>query len=422
LFYRIPNVGWKPFSRRLAPIVLLAVLLGAGYMVPLARASSTPAIQGVSTIAVGSNPDGLAFDPFAYSNRTTGAVFVSARSTDSIAVISDTSNSIVGNFSVPLSPVGIAYDSSKDELFVAGDNPSRVSVISPSTHKVIANISMGQNTGPLQAAYDPPRGEIFVSEYAASVVSVISDSSNQVVANIGVISDPTALAYDSSKGEIFVTNSGPDSVVSVISDASNKVVANISAGPSPEGVAYDPARGEVFVGNEGNSVSVISDSSNKVVATISGAGGAALAYDSQKGLIFVSGSAVSVISDSTNRVVATFPVGQQGGYGETSIAYDILRGEVFVPNVQTNQVSIISDSAIVLNAGTTSSGTTSSSSNGPTSTGTSTSSSGNGSGSSSIPEFPYQATATFLVVVGIVGSYLAVRGRTKNEPTSNHGR
>ena len=50
------------------------------------------------------------------------------------------------------------------------------------------------------------------------------------------------MAYDPSKGEIFVTNGGPSTTlgtVSVISDSTNTVVANVTVGTTPVGIAYD---------------------------------------------------------------------------------------------------------------------------------------------------------------------------------------
>src|SRR6267143_1660748 len=80
-----------------------------------------------------------------------------------------------------------------------------------------------------------------------------------VTATVPVGANPTFLAYDSGKGEVFVANYGAGTV-SVISDSSNTVVATVGVGATPQGVAYDSGKGEVFVANSGdNTVSVIQD-------------------------------------------------------------------------------------------------------------------------------------------------------------------
>ena len=125
------------------------------------------------------------------------------------------------------------------------------------------------------AAYDSGKGEVFVTNEGVATVSVISDSTNAVVATVPMRFSPDAIAYDSGKGEIFVANGGPSTTlgtVSVISDNTNTVVANVTVGTDPVGIAYDSSKGEIFVANTGDhppDVSVISDSSNTVIATIS---------------------------------------------------------------------------------------------------------------------------------------------------------
>src|SRR2546428_8216545 len=69
---------------------------------------------------------------------------------------------------------------------------------------------------------------------------------NFLAANGAILYD---VAYDSAKGEAFVTGIGSNTVT-VISDATNAVVASIPVGTSPLGVAYDSGKGEVFVAKE----------------------------------------------------------------------------------------------------------------------------------------------------------------------------
>ena len=178
---------------------------------------------------------------------------------------------------------------------------------------------------------------------------------------------PLGEAYDSGKGEIFVTETNcsaspcGQAYLSVISDTTDHIVASVPIATMPAGAVYDDARGEVFVASydcQSTScgrglVSVISDSTNQVVATIPvGAVPQGVAYDSGKGEIFVADSAcagnapcgpgeVSVISDTTNRVVATVPVGGS----PTALAYDQKTGEIFVANLISNYSSVISDTS-----------------------------------------------------------------------------
>ena len=108
-------------------------------------------------------------------------------------------------------------------------------------------------------AYDSGKGEIFVTHAGVNNVTVISDTTNAVVATVPVGNTPEDLAYDSRTGQIFVANT-VDGTVSVISDSTNAVVSTVTVGGGAFGVAYDSGKGEIFVTNAGDStVSVISE-------------------------------------------------------------------------------------------------------------------------------------------------------------------
>ena len=64
--------------------------------------------------------------------------------------------------------------------------------------------------------------------------------------------NPDGIAYDASKGELFVANSDEIGTVSVISDTANSVVATVPVGGYPTHVAYDPSRGELYVASAGD--------------------------------------------------------------------------------------------------------------------------------------------------------------------------
>src|SRR5665647_2957038 len=164
-------------------------------------------------------------------------------------------------------------------MYVANFDSNTVSVISDSTNTVVATIEVG--TQPKNIAYDGGKDEMFVTNWGSGTVSVISDRTHLVVATIPVGTHPVGITYDSAKSEVFVANSG-DNTVSVISDSNNSVVATVTTGTNllngssahglgdahPIGVTYDSATNEIYVVNSypdssgSGTVSVISDSNN----------------------------------------------------------------------------------------------------------------------------------------------------------------
>ena len=217
------------------------------------------------------------------------------------------------------------------------------------TNTILATVPVGQS--PYNIAYDSAKGELFVTNSYDGTVSVISDSTNTVVATIPVGVEPFSLAYDSGKGEIFVVNFETDSKnysLSVISDSTNEVVATIPLPGAPSFVVYDSAKGEIFVptgvGGYSCVVTVISDRTNAVVATISDLNDEVqvegLAYDPSRGEIFVvlhQNNKVEAISDSTNKVVETITVGDS----PWTATYDAGKNAIYVANGVGNSVSVI---------------------------------------------------------------------------------
>ncbi|MCW4044492.1 MAG: hypothetical protein NWE94_03125, partial [Candidatus Bathyarchaeota archaeon] len=91
------------------------------------------------------------------------------------------------------------------------------------------------------------RAEVWMLLSLLLIMVVASPAFNAVHA-MGVVATITmekpggcyGVAYDSGKGEIYITNWGANTV-SVISDSNHTVIATIPVGNNPRGVTYDSA-------------------------------------------------------------------------------------------------------------------------------------------------------------------------------------
>src|SRR5208283_3356995 len=160
--------------------------------------------------------------------------------------ISDSNNTVVATIHVGNGPDGIAYDSAKGEIFVANAGSGTVSVISDSAITSVPTPVPTPTPTPMPTPTPVPTTvPIPVPTLVPTPFTQVP--SPAVVANVHVGSSPFGLAYDSGKGEIFVTNLN-DNTVSVISDSNYTVVATIHV-EAPFGVAYDSGKSEIFVTN-----------------------------------------------------------------------------------------------------------------------------------------------------------------------------
>lgn len=181
-----------------------------------------------------------------------------------------------------------------------------------STNTLIPGNFPGDFADPEAAAYDSARGEVFVTNLVSNNVSVISDSTDSVMASISVPGGPIGVVYDSEKGEIFVANVY-NNTVSVISDVTNAIVATIGMGDASGSLAYGNGRGEVFISHLTGGVSVISDSTDLVTAYISaGNRTSGVAYDSDTGKVYASNSKEGTISIISLGPSIPAPVGTGG--------------------------------------------------------------------------------------------------------------
>ena len=218
--------------------------------------------------------------------------------------------------------------------------------------------------------YDSGKSEMFVLQGDGSI-AIIPYNANSVQTTIDTGITPGEgheLAYDSAKGEIFVTSGGyvgaggalaHDPIVQIISDGNNSIVGTVIAtqniapyrnptfSRTPLGMAYDPSMGEIFLCDNGGGyvqggVWVISDSDNQVVTEIGVPYAHEAVYDPAQSEIFVTNgtNSVTVINDKTNEIITSITVGNNP-YG---IAYDSNKGEIFVFNENDGTVSVLSDS------------------------------------------------------------------------------
>lgn len=387
-----------------------------------ASCSSTSATQAypvVATITAGSNPAGIAYD------SVMGEVFVANQASNTVSVISDSTDTVIATVQVGTQPSSIVYDSGRGELFVSNVGSDSLSVISDANNTVVATIMNITNPGTM--SYDSRLGQIFVPNDYTTQVTVISDSTNTVVATIEVGNTPDHAAYDPAKGETFVSNFFSYSV-SVIQDSTDTVIATIPVQMDSSYMTYDSSAGEMFEANaQSHSISVISDSTNSVVGTISAPSEPdGMIYDSADGQIFVALFAlneVSVISDACNAFIGS--ISDASFNHPYNLAYDSAMREVFVGNSGSNTVSVISLSpssgSTSQTTSTTSITSTSSLTQSTTLSTSSASSTSSKSGGGGIPEFPFQFLGVIVLTIFVVASYVLVARRRSDLGRSANG-
>jgi YVTN family beta-propeller protein len=310
----------------------------------------------ISTIPVGTHPQGIAFDP------SNGDMYVANAFSNSISVISGSTNQLVTTIPLSMQPRYIVFDSVNGNMYVAGvivnRNPTigqvsdtlALSVISSSTNQVIGSISLGggqHQVGDItDIAFDQANGNLYVTSIFTDTVAnvatdrvfVIPTVTNQPIATIP-ISGPVSVVFDPANGYVYVASSRLN-MVFIIDTVTNRAITTLPLGVTD--IAFDSANGNLYTTGL-NRVYVISSSTNHVISTIPLANPdrRGIAYNSANGNMYVtnySDNSVSVISTATNQVINTIPVGTH----PQGIAFDPSSSNVYVTNTDSNSVSIIS--------------------------------------------------------------------------------
>ena len=317
-----------------------------------------------TSVNVGGAPYGLAYDPALgevfVANEACGGAWVG-----NISVINDTTARVVASVNVSgpncdeLTPWNLVYDSGKGEVFAASIDSDNVTVINASDNRVVAQVPVGNTPanaggvgGPIGLAYDSGTGQVFVTDCYGTDdnVSVISDTTDKVVATVSVGEIPLGAVYDPGTHQVFVFNNqpkdNPASTTSVISDVTDKVVATISTPGGTYEASYDSGTAQVFYAGYQSvypptGVGIISDTTDRLVKTVGvGVWPSGIAYDPANGEVYVTNEGsnnVSAISDATDKVVGTFSVASE----PFAIAYDAGKSELFVANSNSSNVTII---------------------------------------------------------------------------------
>jgi len=300
----------------------------------------------VATISGFSSPSVMA------ANDVGSEVFV-AEQPDLIGVISESSDRIAANVTLPFSPYDLAFDGPRDELFVP--NPaaqfltgpqnvtSNITVVSGVNFSLLARVPAYGELG--AETFDNRTGDLYVADPYFRDVEVISDSTDTVIANVSDLPAPAEMEYDSGPDEVFVVNPYAETI-SFVSGSTNAVTDTYVIQASPAGSAYDNATGDLLVADSyANSLLEVSTSNNSVVGTLpTGYEPYAVLYDDHSRQTFVAdlgASEVTVLSGTTGDLVATIPVGAE----PAGFALDSRLGRVYVVNYASANLSVISDAS-----------------------------------------------------------------------------
>jgi YVTN family beta-propeller protein len=134
--------------------------------------------------------------------------YLAGSKSNQVSVLNTSSNTVIKNITVGLSPVGIAITPNGQYAYVANSNSNTTSVISTSTNSIITTISM--TNAPWGVAVSPNGKYVYVSQFNGTAISVISTQTNTVISTISTPNSfsPRGLAVSPNSKYLFVSEGG----------------------------------------------------------------------------------------------------------------------------------------------------------------------------------------------------------------------
>jgi YVTN family beta-propeller protein len=395
---------WKAFAAAGA-----AALLWSSVGLAATQGRHLTAIVVSPTVAVGNEPNGLAFDPGTHTLYTVnqgGSVSVVDTSQCNAKALKGCSAQRVATVALPAgsAPQGIAVDTVTDTVYVADTNDNEISVINGTTCNATDRSGCGQKaalladpSGPGPVAVDSANDTVYVANPilggndtvsvfdGASCDGLVRSGCGQAAKTVQVGLEPQNVEIDQATDTVYVSDQGynavghPGDTVSVIDAATcNGVqssgcgqVATITVGAGPGWIAFDDATHTAYTANQSaGTVSVInmatcdatvtSGCGQKTTTVTVGTSPWTLTVDAKLHSLYVANNqddTMSVINTATCNATTTSSCGTlpptvQLGMGPQDLLTDQGTGTVYSANFLANTVSVLN--AATCDASTTS--------------------------------------------------------------------
>jgi YVTN family beta-propeller protein len=222
----------------------------------------TVANKVVTTVPVGVNPKGIAFDPdrgliyVVNQNRDPNSPedYLYATNPGSVSVIDAATNSVTQTIGVGRAPQYAALDTNAHRLYISDEGENSIAVVDTMAGTVVANIGVGDS--PVGVTVDPDTHTLYVANLIGSSVSVVDTQTNTVRRTLQVSRYPRAVAVDKARKTIYVAHTAPgsDPNATVTADAIDATTFGLvpvpGVGTQPSSVAVDVGNGAVFVADQ----------------------------------------------------------------------------------------------------------------------------------------------------------------------------
>ena len=276
--------------------------------------------------------------PRAVASSRSCFAYVANFGSDTVSVISVTSNSVVSTIAVGDGPEGVAITPDGTKAYVTNSLDDTVTVINTATNTTTSAIPTGGD--PVGVAITPDGTRVYVANWGSGTVTVTNTATNTTTSAIPVGNNPYGIAITPDGTRVYVADADN---VKVIDTTTNTTTSAIPTGGDPIGVAITPDGTRVYVANNlANTVTAINTATNTTTSAVNvGLQPYALAITPDGTRVYVTNDlsdTVSVIDATTSPpvVTATINVGVRPG----GIAINCVTNQTPAPIVSLHHVNL----------------------------------------------------------------------------------
>jgi YVTN family beta-propeller protein len=189
-------------------------------------------------------------------NPTNNEVYCLMVDGNNVMVVSGAGDSVVKMIAVGTNPQALAYDTAANRLYVANNYDASLSVIDCGLDSAVATVAV--NGYPVALGFNPTDHKVYAA--CDNSISVIDAAHDSVVASFAVGGYPNAFVYSAANDWMYFTRRN-DNMVVTIDGVSNQIVDSVIVDAGPTCLVLNPQQHRVYSANMWSSdVSVISDS------------------------------------------------------------------------------------------------------------------------------------------------------------------
>jgi YVTN family beta-propeller protein len=312
-------------------LVFLVTAAAASFVLSLLAPVSAEALWGIS---VGSQPRSVSVD------SSNGYVYVANAGSNTVSVISTSSNTVVNTTALTGQPTDLVAVPSFGKVYVAVPGKQIVAVLA-TDGSLITTIPTGKKTKPTFVEADEARGLLYVANQQEKRVMIVDMNTDTVLSRFAALVTADGLGFSVSLNRIFVSDNNTGQLLAFDPDTATQV-GSVSFGTPATHVFVDDSAGVVYVALPNRPGFAVVGASDLVlrgtVTTISAPGGFAVDSAGSTLLVTYSGSSSVGFFDTS-----TYMERRRVSVGTAPAGLDIFvpGARAYVANSGSNTVSML---------------------------------------------------------------------------------